>query len=58
MPVDLLTNPLVFQFHADLYHMATEIMSEPGNERVMDTSQAFTDCVYQLLSATKIVTYS
>ena len=47
-----------FQFHADLYHMVMEVASEEGKERIANTSYKFSDCVYQLLKATKLVIYS
>lgn len=46
-----------FQFHADLYHMVLELSSDAGRERIT-TDFRFSDAVNQILSATKVVTYS
>jgi cancer susceptibility candidate protein 1 len=46
------------QFHADLYHMVCELSTEEGMERMRNTDFRFVDTVYQLLSATRILTYS
>ncbi|CAH1786904.1 unnamed protein product, partial [Owenia fusiformis] len=45
-------------FHADLYHMAQEIASEEAKQRITNTSYEFTDCVQQLMFATKLLSYS
>jgi len=46
------------QLHSDLYHMVLDGASEEAQQRVKDSNFLFTDCVYQLLNATKIITYS
>ena len=49
---------MCLQFHADLYHMTMEIVSEEAKERIRETNHHFVDAVYSLLKATNIVTYS
>ncbi|XP_038049724.1 axonemal 84 kDa protein-like isoform X2 [Patiria miniata] len=46
------------QFHADLYHMVCELSTEEGMERMRSTDFRFVDAVHQLLSATRLLTYS
>ncbi|XP_022108639.1 axonemal 84 kDa protein-like isoform X2 [Acanthaster planci] len=46
------------QFHADLYHMVCELSTEEGMDRMGNTDFRFVDAVYQLLSATRLLTYS
>lgn len=46
------------QFHSDLYHMVLDGASEKAQQRVKASNFLFIDCVYQLLNATKIITYS
>ena len=49
---------LFSQLHSDLYHMVLDGASEKAQQRVKDSNFLFIDCVYQLLNATKIITYS
>ena len=46
------------QLHSDLYHMVLDGASEKAQQRVKASNFLFIDCVYQLLNATKIITYS
>lgn len=46
------------QLHSDLYHMVMDGASEEAQQRVKDSHFLFIDCVYQLLNATKLITYS
>lgn len=46
------------QLHSDLYHMVLDGASEEAQQRVKTSHFLFIDCVYQLLNATKIITYS
>ncbi|KAL9955781.1 hypothetical protein ACROYT_G037160 [Oculina patagonica] len=46
------------QLHSDLYHMVLDGASEEAQQRVKSSNFLFIDCVYQLLNATKIITYS
>lgn len=46
------------QLHSDLYHMVLDGASEEAQQRVNNSHFLFSDCVYQLLNATKIITYS
>ncbi|XP_073245123.1 dynein axonemal intermediate chain 7-like [Porites lutea] len=46
------------QLHSDLYHMVLDGASEEAQQRVKDSHFLFIDCVYQLLNATKVITYS
>ncbi|CAG2234316.1 CASC1 [Mytilus edulis] len=47
------------KFRSNLYHLSREeFCSNEGQSRIDETSFEFVDCVYQLLSATKVVTYS
>ncbi|XP_033645695.1 protein CASC1-like isoform X2 [Asterias rubens] len=46
------------QFHADLYHMVCELSSDEGMDRMRNTDFRFVDTVYQLLAATRLITYS
>ncbi|XP_052797424.1 dynein axonemal intermediate chain 7 homolog isoform X1 [Mya arenaria] len=45
-------------FKSNLYHLLTEYSTKDARERIMDTNFEFTDCVHQLLSATKVLTYA
>ncbi|XP_064635495.1 dynein axonemal intermediate chain 7 homolog isoform X2 [Lineus longissimus] len=45
-------------FHADMYHMVLELASEDALTRIRESSFKFIDCVNQLLTGTKLVTYS
>ncbi|XP_070553160.1 dynein axonemal intermediate chain 7-like isoform X10 [Ptychodera flava] len=46
------------EFHADLYHMVLDLSTEQGTDRMKLSSFQFVDAVYQLLSATRVITYS
>lgn len=46
------------QFHADLYHMVIELSSDAGRERMGQTDFKFVNAVNQILSASKVITYS
>ncbi|XP_029189944.2 dynein axonemal intermediate chain 7 homolog isoform X2 [Acropora millepora] len=46
------------QLHSGLYHMVLDGASEEAQERVNASHFLFIDCVYQLLDASKIITYS
>ncbi|XP_070551634.1 dynein axonemal intermediate chain 7-like isoform X2 [Ptychodera flava] len=46
------------EFHADLYHMVLDLSTEQGIDRMKLSSFQFVDAVYQLLSATRVITYS
>ncbi|KAJ7329261.1 hypothetical protein JRQ81_015435 [Phrynocephalus forsythii] len=46
------------EFHSTLYHLIRDASSEMGMERVNHAHCLFTDAVYQLLLATKVLTYS
>jgi len=46
------------QFRSNLYHHLVEYGSEEAKQRVKQTNYQFVDCVQQILSATKILTYS
>ena len=49
---------IILQFHADLYHMVCELSSDEGMDRMRNTDFRFVDTVYQLLAATRLITYS
>ncbi|XP_060632378.2 dynein axonemal intermediate chain 7 [Anolis sagrei] len=46
------------EFHSTLYHLIKDASSEEGMERVSKTHYLFIDAVYQLLLATRVLTYS
>ncbi|KAL5006456.1 hypothetical protein ScPMuIL_015262 [Solemya velum] len=43
---------------SNMYHLLMDIGTADAKERVRNTNYQFSDCVYQLLSATKLTTYS
>lgn len=49
---------LCLQLHSGLYHMVLDGASEEAQQRVNASHFLFIDCVYQLLDASKIITYS
>ncbi|XP_062839307.1 dynein axonemal intermediate chain 7 isoform X2 [Anolis carolinensis] len=46
------------EFHSTLYHLIKDASSEEGMARVSKTHYLFIDTVYQLLLATRVLTYS
>ncbi|KAL4224695.1 Protein casc1 [Mactra antiquata] len=46
------------EFRSNLYHLLLENVSAEAKERIKDSDYQFVDCVQQLLSATKILTYA
>lgn len=48
----------VFQFHADMYHMALQISPAEGQTRIKESSTEFTDTVAELLKSTRFLIYS
>ncbi|XP_075754692.1 dynein axonemal intermediate chain 7 isoform X3 [Pelodiscus sinensis] len=46
------------EFHSTLYHLIKDFASEEALEKVKKTSCLFIDAVYQLLIATRVLTYS
>ena len=49
---------ILFQFHADMYHMAMEQCSTAGADRIRETSHNFIDTVYQMLKSCRLITYA
>jgi len=45
-------------YKSNLYHLMREVTSETARQRVQDSHFQFTDCVYQLLKATQVLTYA
>lgn len=45
-------------FKSNMYHLIKETVSEEAKERITNTSNQYIDCVTQLLSATKVLTYA
>uniref|UniRef100_A0A0B7AJV5 IC97/Casc1 N-terminal domain-containing protein n=1 Tax=Arion vulgaris TaxID=1028688 RepID=A0A0B7AJV5_9EUPU len=45
-------------FRSNLYHLVATITSENAQTRINETNFQFIDCVYQLLKATRVLTYS
>ncbi|XP_053384527.1 dynein axonemal intermediate chain 7-like [Mercenaria mercenaria] len=45
-------------FKSNLYHLLMDVSSADAKERIKDTNFEFIDCVQQLLSATKLLTYA
>lgn len=45
-------------FKSNLYHLLLEHSSEEAKTRIHETSFQYMDCVHQLLSATKVLTYA
>ncbi|EDO43086.1 predicted protein, partial [Nematostella vectensis] len=52
------TNADNTQLHSNLYHMIRDDTTPEALQRIKESNFLFVDCVYQLLSATKIITYS
>ncbi|XP_061216084.1 dynein axonemal intermediate chain 7 isoform X2 [Neopsephotus bourkii] len=46
------------EFHSTIYHMLKDFSSKEAIDKVETTSFLFTDVVYQLLLATRVLTYS
>ncbi|CAL1547102.1 unnamed protein product [Lymnaea stagnalis] len=46
------------EYKSNLYHLMNDIGSKTTLERIETTSYFFINCVYQLLKATKVLTYS
>lgn len=46
------------EFHTTLYHMIREDCGAEATERLRLSHHLFVDCVYELLSATRVLTYS
>ncbi|XP_066446879.1 dynein axonemal intermediate chain 7 isoform X2 [Eleutherodactylus coqui] len=46
------------EFHTTLYHMIRDYCSAEATTRLQHSHHLFMDCVYQLLSATRVLTYS
>jgi len=49
---------LIAQFKSNLYNLVTEYASKEAKERIQETHYEFVDCVKQILSATKVLTYA
>ncbi|CAG5133325.1 unnamed protein product, partial [Candidula unifasciata] len=50
--------PEEITFKSTLYHLVSCVASENALDRIKDTNFQFVDCVYQLLTATRLLTYS
>lgn len=46
------------EFHSTLFHLLKDTASEGALERVKGAHYLFIDCMYQLLMATRILSYS
>lgn len=46
------------EFHSTLYHMIKDYSSSDAIDRLKHSHHLFVDCVYQLLSMTRVLTYS
>lgn len=46
------------EFHSTLFHLLKDTASEAALDRVKQAHYLFIDCVYQLLVATRVLTYS
>ncbi|BFZ15946.1 hypothetical protein BsWGS_18985 [Bradybaena similaris] len=46
------------QFKSNIYHLVTSTGSEPTLAKISNTSFQFVNCVYKLLTATRILSYS
>ncbi|XP_063960514.1 dynein axonemal intermediate chain 7-like isoform X1 [Lytechinus pictus] len=46
------------QFHADLYHMVSDLCSEEGHERMKNTEFGYIDAVHKMLEATRVIAFS
>lgn len=46
------------EFHSTLYHMIKDYSSPDAIDRLKHSHHLFVDCVHQLLSMTKVLTYS
>ncbi|XP_069820037.1 dynein axonemal intermediate chain 7 [Dendropsophus ebraccatus] len=46
------------EFHSTLYHMIRDDCSSEATERLHHSHHLYIDCVYQLLNATRVLTYS
>ena len=49
---------LFFQFKSNMYHLIQETVSDEAKERITNSSNQYIDCVTQLLSATKVLSYA
>ncbi|XP_068134117.1 dynein axonemal intermediate chain 7 isoform X2 [Hyperolius riggenbachi] len=46
------------EFHSTLYHMLKDYCSPEATERLKHSHHLFVDCIYQLLSMTRVLTFS
>ncbi|XP_029456007.1 protein CASC1 [Rhinatrema bivittatum] len=46
------------EFHSTLYHAIKAYSTDTAMENIMNSNYQFVDCVYQLLTSTKVLTYS
>ncbi|BFZ05042.1 hypothetical protein BsWGS_08084 [Bradybaena similaris] len=50
--------PEEMQFKSTLYHLISSVASESAMDRIKETNFQFVECLYQLLTATRVLTYS
>jgi len=46
------------EYHTNLYHLAMDLLSHQGKDRMQETSPVFKENIYQLLRRTRMVTHS